>query len=110
LSIYLADTDGTFAAVPAGNFRPGLLNAKGVVALLAIIFPLWATWRQLHRPLTASVPWHNTSATFGLISRGAHWATAALVLCLVPIGLFMHAVLKHHFMARRTDHVRCMLR
>jgi cytochrome b561 len=89
LSIYLADTDGTFAALPAGNFRPALLNAQGVAALAAIVFLLWASWHQLRRPLTARVPWLNTNATFGLVSRGAHWATATLVLCLIPIGLFM---------------------
>jgi cytochrome b561 len=89
LSIYLADTDGTFAALAAGNFRPELLNVQAIVALAAIIFLLWATWRQLHRPLTATVPWRNTEATFGLVSRSAHWATATLVLCLIPIGLYM---------------------
>jgi cytochrome b561 len=92
LSIYLADTDGTFAALPAGNFRPNLLNAQGVAALVTIMFLLWATWRQLRRPLTADIPWRNSSATFGLISRGAHWMTATLVLCLIPIGLFMQVL------------------
>ncbi len=92
LSIYLADTDGTFAALPKGNFRPVLLNAQGAVALVAIVFLLWATWRQLRRPVTAGVPWPNTGTTFGLVSRGAHWATATLVLCLIPIGLFMQVL------------------
>jgi cytochrome b561 len=88
LSIYLADTDGTFAAVAAGNIRPSLLNAQALLALAAIVFLLWAAWRQLHRPLRSTMPWRNTPATFGLVSRGAHWATATLVLCLIPIGLF----------------------
>jgi cytochrome b561 len=92
LSIYLADTDGTFAAVPAANLRPTLLNAQAVVALGAIGFLLWATWGQLRRRSTVRVPWLNTSATFGLISRYAHWATATLVLCLIPIGLFMQVL------------------
>lgn len=92
LSIYLADTDGTFAAVPAGNFRPGLLNAQAVAAMAAIVFLLWAAWRQLCRPLTAAVPWRNTGAIFGLVSRGAHWATATLVLCLIPIGLYIQVL------------------
>ena len=92
LSIYLADTDGTFAATSADNFRPKLLNAQAVAALVAIVFLLWATWRQLSRPLTMAVSWRNTPASFGLISRGAHWATATLVLCLIPIGLFMQVL------------------
>jgi cytochrome b561 len=92
LSIYLADTDGTFAALPAGSVRPELLNGQAVVALAAIVFLLWATWRQLRRPLTAVVPWRNSRATFGLVSRSAHWATATLVLCLIPIGLFMQVL------------------
>jgi hypothetical protein len=76
LSIYLADTDGTFAALPPGSFRPQLLNAQAAVALMAIVFLLWATWRQLRRPMTAEVPWRNTGATYGVVSRWAHWATA----------------------------------
>jgi cytochrome b561 len=89
LSIYLADTDGTFAAVPAANFRPILLNAQAVTALAAIAFLLWAAWSQLRRRSIIRAPWRNTSMTFGLMSRYAHWATAILVLCLIPIGLFM---------------------
>ena len=92
LSIYLADTDGTFAALPPGSFRPKLLNAQAAVALMAIVFLLWATWRQLRRPMTAEVPWRNTGATYGVLSRWAHWATATLVLCLIPIGLFMQTL------------------
>jgi cytochrome b561 len=89
LSIYLADTDGTFAALPAANFRPKLLNAQAVAAVFAIVFLLWAAWRQLRRKVPVGLPWRNTGTTFGLVSRGAHWATATLVLCLIPIGLFM---------------------
>jgi membrane protease YdiL (CAAX protease family) len=92
LSIYLADTDGTFAALPAPNLRPELLNTLAVLAVAAILFLLWAAWRQLHRPLPSDMPWRNTEATFGLVSRGAHWAIATLVLCLIPIGLFMQSL------------------
>jgi cytochrome b561 len=59
---------------------------------MAIAFLLWATWCQLRRPRTSDVPWRNTPATYGLISRAAHWATATLVLCLIPIGLFMQTL------------------
>ncbi len=59
LSIYLADTDGTFAALPAGSYRPKLLNAQAVAALAAIMFLLWATWRHRtthgRRPADAQV-------------------------------------------------------
>ena len=92
LSIYLADTDGTFAALASNSFRPKLLNAQAVAALVAIVFLLWATWRQIGRVQTAPVSWGNTNATFGLVSRAAHWATATLVLCLIPIGLFMQTL------------------
>ncbi len=92
LSIYLADTDGTFAAVPAGNLRPIILNGQAAAANAAILFLLWATWAQLGRRSTAPLPWRNTGVTFGLISRYAHWANATLVLCLMPIGLFLQTL------------------
>ncbi len=37
LSIYLADTDGTFAAPAARTFRPTLLNAQAGTAVVAIV-------------------------------------------------------------------------
>jgi len=91
LSIILADLDGTFAAMPAGMGETGpiLLNAQAVIASAAVLFLLWAAWRQVRRPSAAPVPWRNTGGTFGLVSRYAHWASAVLVLCLVPMGLFM---------------------
>jgi cytochrome b561 len=92
LSIYLADTDGTFAALPAGNYRPIVLNAQAGIALLTIVFLLRATLRQWRRSPRGEVPWRNTVATYGLVSRGAHWATATLVLCLIPVGLFMQSL------------------
>jgi cytochrome b561 len=92
LSIYLADTDGTFASAPVPNLRPVLLKAQAAVALVAIGFLLWAAWGQLHRRSVARVPWKNTAETFGLVSRYAHWATATLVLCMIPIGLFLQVL------------------
>jgi cytochrome b561 len=91
-SIYLADTDGTFGALPPPSVRPKLLNAQAVLALAAILFLLWATRWQLRRPLTDKIPWRNTGATFGGISRCLHWATATLVLCLIPMGLFIQSL------------------
>ena len=92
LSIYLADTDGTFASEPPSNLRPMLLKAQAAAAVAAIGFLLWAAWRQLHRRLVAHTPWRNTSETFGLVSRYAHWTTATLVLCMMPIGLFIQVL------------------
>jgi cytochrome b561 len=62
------------------------------LALAAIVFLLWAAWAQLRRGPVASVTWRNSSAAFGLVSRYAHWATATLVLCLIPIGLFVQVL------------------
>jgi cytochrome b561 len=91
LSIVLADLDGTFAALPpeVGAARPLLLNAQAVIASAAVLFLLWAAWRQVRRPMAAPVSWRNTGDAFGLVSRYAHWASAVLILCLVPMGLFM---------------------
>lgn len=32
----------------------------------------------------------NTSESYGLIAQALHWATAALILVLLPLGLYMH--------------------
>ena len=32
----------------------------------------------------------NTSESYGLVAQVLHWATAALILVLLPLGLFMH--------------------
>ncbi|MGI4792665.1 MAG: cytochrome b [Janthinobacterium lividum] len=56
---------------------------------LGIGFLLWATWRQVKRTAVSQVPLRNTASGFGLISRYAHWATATLILALIPMGIFM---------------------
>ncbi|MBC7800049.1 MAG: cytochrome b/b6 domain-containing protein [Gemmatimonadaceae bacterium] len=91
LSIVLADLDGTFAGLPAGLMGPTplLLNAQAVIASAAVLFLLWASWQQVRRRVTAPVPWRNTGSAFGLVSRYAHWASATLILVLMPMGLFM---------------------
>lgn len=96
ISIVLADTDGTFAALPLGfmDARPMLLNAQAILASIATVFLLWATWRQIGRRVTTRIPRRNTDHEFGLVSRYAHWSSATLILSLVPIGLFM-SVLPH---------------
>ncbi len=99
LSIVLADLDGTFASIPAepGSLdatRPLLLNIQAVIASVAVLFLLWATWVQARRKLTGPLPWRNTKAAFGAASRAAHWLTATFVLCLVPIGMFVTVLAK----------------
>ena len=64
--------------------------------MAASAFLFWASWLQLKRPAIKSLPSLNTPLTFGLVSRYAHWITATLILCLVPMGLFV-SVLKDEF-------------
>ena len=93
VSIVLADFDGTFAApMTASRFeraKPIVLNIQAIVASLGIGFLLWAAWRQSRRSVVSEVPLRNTQSRFGLVSRYAHWATATLILALVPMGIFM---------------------
>lgn len=94
LSIFLADVDGTFAAVPTGapmihRITPRILNVQAAIATIAILFLAWSAWAQARRPLTGTLPLRNDTARFGKASRGFHWVIAVLMFCLVPIGLFM---------------------
>ena len=98
VSIVMADFDGTFAAMPPPSslldpFKPLILNIQAIVATVAAGFLVWASWLQLKRHTVKPVPPFNTASTFGLVSRSAHWITATLILCLVPLGLFV-SVLK----------------
>lgn len=93
-SIILADLDGTFARVPADaplieRVTPAILNGQAVLASLAIVFLLWSASMQMRRPGSEPVPLANTPVRFGAASRGFHWVMAVMMLCLVPIGLFM---------------------
>ena len=98
VSIVMANFDGTFTAMPLASspltpFKPLILNIQAIVATAAAAFLFWASWFQLKRNTIKAVPSLNTASTFGLISRYAHWITATLILCLVPMGLFV-SVLK----------------
>jgi cytochrome b561 len=93
VSIVLAHLDGTFAAVSvrAGTLlpsKPAMLTTQALVASIAAAFLYWAAWAQTQR-LTVAPPLGNTATSFGIISRYAHWMTAILMFCLIPIGLFM---------------------
>lgn len=93
-SIILADLDGTLAAIPASaplikRITPLILNAQAPIAVAAILFLLWSAWAQARRPVREPIALRNDTARFGLLSRGFHWVMAVMMLCLVPIGLFM---------------------
>ncbi len=94
LSIVFANLDGTFERFVSGkNWKAGstalALNIQATVASIAVPFLVWASWKQLKRPVSQSYGLLNSSTAFGLASRIAHWTTAVLVLCLVPMGLFV---------------------
>ncbi len=91
LSILLADAHGTFASLPDGlmNQRSIVLNAQGAIGTLAALVLLCATRRQMRRRHSQLVTRQNSNTSFGLVSRYAHWASATLILCMVPLGLFM---------------------
>jgi cytochrome b561 len=98
VSIVAADFDGTFTAMPPPSspldpFKPLILNIQAAIATVAAAFLFWAALRQLKRPLVKAALLFNTPTAFGLVSRYAHWITATLMLCLVPMGLFV-SVLK----------------
>ena len=98
VSIIMADFDGTFRSMaPAASrldpLKPLILNIQAAVATVAAVFLFWASWLQLRRPPIKAAPPFNTASTFGLLSRSAHWITATLILCLIPMGLFI-SVLK----------------
>ena len=92
VSIVLADFDGTFAAAPGSGvsaFNPLILNVQAAVAAVAAAFLVWTAWLQTMREEIQPVALRNAKAGFGLVSRYAHWITATLMLCLIPIGLFV---------------------
>jgi cytochrome b561 len=98
VSIVAADFDGTFTAMPPPSspldpFKPLILNIQAAMAAVAAAFFFRAALLQLQRPLVKSAPLLNTPSGFGIVSRYAHWITATLILCLVPMGLFV-SVLK----------------
>jgi hypothetical protein len=94
ISIVLADVDGTFTAFSEGAsgldlLKPLTLNVQAVGASIAIPFLLWAGWTQLRRPVVETLPLRNSTRAFGLVSRSLHWGMAVMILCLIPVGLFV---------------------
>ncbi len=87
-SIWLANGDGTFAARPAGDLRPLLLNLMALLSALAVaalLLLLPAQWRRD----VVSVPIWNERGRWGKIARLLHWASAVLMLAALPMGLFV---------------------
>jgi cytochrome b561 len=88
-SIWLALADGTFAAATAAGqgARVLALEAMGVVGAAALL----ALALLLPRQMRAAAPlgWRNDGTSFGLASRLLHWTSAVLMLCALPMGLFV---------------------
>ncbi|WP_156255582.1 cytochrome b/b6 domain-containing protein [Sandarakinorhabdus oryzae] len=87
-SIWLANVDGTFAARPAADLRPALLNAMAAVALFVVLLLLAllpVQWSRLVEP----VPDWNQRQRWGQIARILHWTSAVLMLAALPMGLFV---------------------
>jgi cytochrome b561 len=94
VSIFAADFDGTYQNMPPASstldaFKPLILNIQAVIATAASIFLFWAAGAQVKRRVVKESPLANTASSFGLVSRYAHWIAATLILCLVPMGLFV---------------------
>jgi cytochrome b561 len=99
ISIVLANVDGTFAASFASPstfdvYNLLTLNVQAVAASIAIPFLVWVGWTQLRRPTVETPPLRNSTRAFGLVSRSLHWGMAVMILCLIPIGLFVSVLPK----------------
>ena len=87
-SIVLANRDGTFAAVAAGDSTPTILNvAAGLLAIGGLI--IITGLPGLFRRDPGSVPPRSTIAAYGHITRGLHWASATLVIAAFTMGLYV---------------------
>lgn len=86
-SIWLAVEDGTFAAAKGQAGQVLALQAMGLTGaagLLALLVLLPGQWRD-----AGPVPARNGRDRWGQASRILHWASAVLMLCALPIGLFV---------------------
>lgn len=87
-SIVLANRDGTFAAVPAGNSTPTILNiAAGILAIAGLV--IVSGIPKLFRRDPGTVPPRSTPAAYGHATRALHWAGATLVIAAYTMGLFV---------------------
>jgi cytochrome b561 len=93
-STVVADFDGTFVQLPSGlsaveRLTPAVLNVQAAVATALIGFLVWAAWRQAWRVVAGRLALGNTAAAFGWVSRLGHWGAATLVLCQIPLGMYV---------------------
>lgn len=87
-SIWLANGDGTFAARPADDWRPVLLNLMAIIAAAVILLLVLLVPAQARRQVEAVPDW-NRRQHWGQIARLLHWASAVLMLAALPMGLFV---------------------
>jgi cytochrome b561 len=93
-STVVADFDGTFSRLPASlspveRLTPAVLNVQAAVGAALIGFLVWAAWRQAWRVVVGRLALGNTAASFGWVSRLGHWGAATLVLCQIPLGMYI---------------------
>jgi cytochrome b561 len=87
-SIVLANRDGTFAAVAAGDSTPSILNvAAGLLVIGGLL--ILAGIPRLYRPDTLAVPPRGTRAAYGHLTRALHWGSATLIIAAFTMGLFV---------------------
>jgi cytochrome b561 len=88
-SIWLAVEDGTFAAAATAGaslqaVSLQVMGVAGSAALLGLLLLLPAQWRD-----AGAVVAGNRVAGWGQASRLLHWSSAVLMLCALPMGLFV---------------------
>ncbi|MBC7505750.1 MAG: cytochrome b/b6 domain-containing protein [Sandarakinorhabdus sp.] len=86
-SIILANRDGTFAAVAAGNSTPTILNVAAGILIVGALLILVAIPRLFRRD-AGIVPPRSTVAAYGHLTRALHWASAILIIAAFTMGLF----------------------
>ena len=86
-SIVLANRDGTFAAA-AGTPTPLLLNIEAGLLAIAALLLLVGIPRQFRRA-SDTVPPRSTTAAYGRVTRGLHWASAVLIIAAFTMGQFV---------------------
>lgn len=91
-SIVLANLDATFAAAPVGSRVPLALNIQAGLITVGAALLLWMVPSQFGRQFAQpaeDVPMRSTRQAYGAITRGLHWASAALIIAAFTIGQFV---------------------
>ncbi len=87
-SIVLANGDGSFARVAAGNPIPLFLNIEAGLITLGALLLLWSIPHQFRRS-AGVVPPRSTIAAYGQVTRGLHWASAVLIIAAFTMGQYV---------------------